>query len=259
MELAEKNIIVTGCASGMGAATVRAYASAGAQVVGMDVNGEAGEEVCFDATEEGPGTATYMSADVSNQDMVQRTFRAAVDQLGSLHVLAHPAAIHQRSTATSVTVDEWDTIFAVNVRGTMLTNQAAYPYIKNSGGGSIINFGSISGNRPEPGAAAYSAGKGAVHSWTRTAAGTWGADGVRVNAVLPAMTTPMAEGARKAAASEEQIAERYWRNLYPIALGQEYGDPDRDLGPVMVFLASDASHFITGQLIPVDGGQGQVR
>ena len=110
----------------------------------------------------------------------------------------------------------------------------------------------------EPTAAAYSAAKGAVHAWTRTAAGTWGADNIRVNAILPAMATPMYREAM-ARATAEQITASCWRNLSSIAMGNEYGDPDRDLGPVMVFLASDASRFITGQLIPVDGGQTNVR
>jgi 3-oxoacyl-[acyl-carrier protein] reductase len=140
----------------------------------------------------------------------------------------------------------------------MLTNQVAHRYLKAAGGGAIINFGSISGQRPEPSAAAYSAAKGAVHAWTRTAAGTWGADNVRVNAILPAMATPMYREAM-ARATEEQRNESYWRNARSIALGEAYGDPDRDLAPVMVFLASDASRFITGQLIPVDGGQTNVR
>jgi 3-oxoacyl-[acyl-carrier protein] reductase len=83
-------------------------------------------------------------------------------------------------------------------------------------------------------------------------------DKVRVNAVLPAMATPMYQEAM-ARSNEAQRTASYWRNRESIALGQEYGDPDRDLGPVMVFLASDASHFITGQLIPVDGGQTSVR
>ena len=145
-------------------------------------------------------------------------------------------------------------MFSVNVKGTMLTNQTARFYMKNSGGGSIINFGSISGLRPEPSASAYSAAKGAVHSWTRTAAGTWGKDNIRVNAILPAMATPMYRAARERSSEEENLAS-HWRNSVPIALGQEYGDPDKDLAPVMIFFASDASKFITGQLIPVDGGQ----
>ena len=171
-----------------------------------------------------------------------------------MDVLAHPAAIQRASDASNVSVEDWDLMFSVNVKGTMLTNQIAYKYMKESGGGSIINFGSISGLRPEPSASAYSAAKGAVHSWTRTASGTWGKDNIRVNAILPAMATPMYYAARERSTEEENIAS-HWRNSVPISLGQEYGDPDRDLAPVMVFFASDSSRFITGQLIPVDGGQ----
>ena len=157
-----------------------------------------------------------------------------------------------------MSVEDWDLMFAVNVRGTMLTNQAAHTHMKASGGGSIINFGSISGQRPEPSAAAYSAAKGAVHSWTRTAAGTWGVDNIRVNAILPAMVTPMYEEARARPYDEEKMAS-YQVQMATIAMGGKYGDPDKDLGPVMVFFASDASWFISGQLIPVDGGQTNVR
>jgi 3-oxoacyl-[acyl-carrier protein] reductase len=258
MELNAKRIIVTGCARGMGAATVRAYVGAGARVVGMDLAEEDGQKVCVEASATGPGSAAYLKVDVADYESVEAMFAEAVGQLGGLDTLAHPAAIHAGSDAGDVTVDDWDRMFAVNVRGTMITNQVARKHIKESGGGSIINFGSISGQRPEPTAAAYSAAKGAVHAWTRTAAGTWGADNIRVNAILPAMATPMYYEARKRATEEENTAS-FWRNQQPIALGQEYGDPDRDLGPVMVFLASDASRFITGQLIPVDGGQHNVR
>ena len=147
---------------------------------------------------------------------------------------------------------------AVNLRHQFFAAREAAREMKAARGGSIINFGSISGLRPEITAAAYSAAKGAVHSWTRTAAGTWGKDKVRVNAVLPAIRTPMLDEGYARFTEEEKTAA-YWQNFQPIALGEDYGDPDRDLGPVMVFLASDASHFITGQLIPVDGGQTNVR
>ena len=258
MELTKKRIIVTGCARGMGSSTVRAYVNAGADVVGMDVMDEAGRAVCSDAANKGPGNATYLNVDVADKNSVRTAFAKAAERLGGLDALAHPAAIQRSSDAGDVSVDDWDLMFAVNVRGTMLTNQTAYQHMKTSGGGSIINFGSISGQRPEVSAAAYSAAKGAVHSWTRTAAGTWGQDNVRVNAILPAMATPMYVEARERATEDENVAS-YWQNHHSIALGNEYGDPDHDLGPVMVFLASDASGFITGQLIPVDGGQTNVR
>ena len=258
MELKGKRIIVTGSARGMGAATVRAYVSAGADVIGMDMLDDAGTTVAADANAAGPGTAAYLHVDVSDRDSVQAAFAQAVEHLGGLDVLAHPAAIQRSADASEVTVEDWDLMFAVNVRGTMLTNQTAAGYMKAAGGGSIINFGSISGQRPEPSAAAYSAAKGAVHSWTRTAAGTWGADNIRVNAILPAMVTPMYEEARARPYDEEKFA-RYQVQNAGIAISGAYGDPDKDLGPVMVFFASDASWFITGQLIPVDGGQTNVR
>ncbi len=258
MELRNKRIIVTGAARGMGAATVRAYVGAGAHVIGMDLMDDAGVATAEDANAKGPGTAGYLHVDVSDKERVATAFAEAVKRLGGLDALAHPAAIQRSSSASDVSVEDWELMFAINVRGTMLTNQAAHGYIKAAGGGAIINFGSISGLRPEPSAAAYSASKGAVHSWTRTAAGTWGADNIRVNAILPAIATPMLKEAA-ARATEDQKAAGYWLNVSTIAMGQQYGDPDRDLGPVMVFLASDASRFITGQLIPVDGGQTNVR
>lgn len=253
-----KRIIVTGSARGMGEATVQAYVAAGAQVVGMDVNDEAGEQAAAAANESGPGSASYMHVDVSDHGSVDSAFAAAADQMGGLDVLAHPAAIQAGSTPGKVTTEHWDNMFAINVRGTMLANQVAFHHIKAAGGGSIINFGSISGHRPEPTSVAYSAAKGAVHSWTRSAAAAWGADGVRVNAILPAMATPMYREAM-AKMDEAQSTASFWMNHQSIALGNKYGDPLTDLGPVMVFFASDASRFITGQLIPVDGGQTNTR
>jgi len=258
MELEGKRIIVTGSARGMGAGTLRSYVKAGATVVGMDVRDDEGTAVASEADAGGPGSATYLHVDISDRGSIEQAFGAAVAQLGGLDVLAHPAAIHRFSNASDVSVEDWDFMFKVNVRGTMLTNQIARGHMQSSGGGSIINFGSISGQRPEPGAAAYSAAKGAVHSWTRTAAGTWGADNIRVNAILPAMDTPMYREALAQAPEEVQDSNRQV-NLATIYMGGQYGDPDKHLGPVMVFLASDASWFITGQMIPVDGGQTSMR
>jgi NAD(P)-dependent dehydrogenase (short-subunit alcohol dehydrogenase family) len=259
MDLDGKKIIVTGAARGMGAATVRAYVRAGAVVTAMDVADDAGEKVVAEANAEGPGRATYRHVDVSDKQSVDVAFAGAVEEMGGLDVLAHPAAIQRGGAAADVTPEDWDLMFAVNVRGTMLTNQAAHRAMRDGGkGGSIINFGSVSGLRPEAVAPAYSAAKGAVHSWTRTAAAAWGGDGVRVNAILPAIATPMYNEALSRMTPEQAEAHR-WQNEESIAVGKKYGDPDRDLGPVMVFFASDDSRFITGQLIPVDGGQTSVR
>ena len=256
--LENKRIIVTGAARGMGEATVIAYVSAGAQVVAMDINDAAGAAVVAAANDQGPGQATYQHVDIADKGSVVAAFDEAADHLGGLDALAHPAAIQAGADPSRVSVDDWDQMFAVDVRGSMLTNQAAYHHMKTSGGGSIINFGSISGQRAEPGAAAYSAAKGAVHSWTRSSAAAWGRDKIRVNAILPAMATPMYLEAM-ALMTEAQSDASYWMNHQSISLGEKYGDPLTDLGPVMVFFASDASRFITGQLIPVDGGQTNTR
>ncbi|MGC0273909.1 SDR family NAD(P)-dependent oxidoreductase [Pseudactinotalea sp. Z1739] len=257
MDLTGKKIIVTGGARGMGAATVAAYVEAGATVVAMDVLDDEGRAVTEAATQTGPGSASYRNLDVSNKGRVDTVFAEAVEQMGGLDVLAHPAAIQRSAAAEDTPVADWDLMFAVNVRGTMLTNAAAHRHMKGAGG-SIINFGSISGLRAEISAPAYSASKGAVHSWTRTAAGSWGKDNIRVNAILPAIATPMYDEAIARLDHDGRTAH-YWQNEEAIALGQKYGDPKEDLGPVMVFLASDGSRFITGQLIPVDGGQASVR
>ena len=257
MDITDYKIIVTGGASGMGAATVRAYVAAGAHVVSMDVNAD-GEAIAAAAAEQGPGTASFMKVDIADKASVDAAFDEAVAKLGGLDAVAHPAAIQRPGDAASVTVEDWDLMFAVDVRGTMLVNQAAHRHMAGQGRGSIINFGSVSGLRPEPVAPAYSAAKGAVHSWTRTAAAAWGKDGVRVNAILPAIATPMYDTAI-GRLDEEGRAAHFWQNEHSIALGQKYGDADRDLGPVMIFLASEASRFITGQLLPVDGGQTSVR
>lgn len=255
MELTGRRIVVTGCAREMGAATLAAYARAGARVVGMDLDADAGAAQVEDASSR--GEVHFEPVDVADPASVTGAFARATSLLGGLDALAHPAAIQGPGDAATVDPATWDRMMAVNVRGTMLTNQAAHRAMAGAGG-SIINFGSVSGLRPEPVAPAYSASKGAVHSWTRTAAAAWGRDCVRVNAILPAIATPMYDEAI-AQMTPEQRDAHYWQNERSIALGEGYGDAEADLGPVMVFLASDASRFITGHLLPVDGGQTSVR
>ena len=244
MELEGKRIIVTGCANGMGAATTRAFVKAGAHVIGMDIDDETGASVCAEAS--GSGAASYLHADVSDYASVQSAFAEAVSNLGGLDVLANPAGIHRAGITGEITVEDWDLVFAVNVRGTMLTNQEAHPYLKESGGGSIINFGSISGQRAEAKAAAYSATKGAVHAWTRSSAGAWGADNIRVNAIAP--------GPTDTDALNNQVPEEFKAPLVQSLAIKRLGTPDDHVGPVL-FLLSDEAKWITGHVLAVDGGQ----
>lgn len=248
MQLEGKRIIVTGGASGIGAATVRAYAAEGARVACLDVNDAAGRRI---AAEAGP-TVAYHHCDVARRAEVFEVFTRVAGQLGGLDVLAHVAGVERGTPAEDIADDEWDLVFAVNVKGTLHANQAAFRHMKERGG-HIINFGSGAAIRGQRGSAHYSASKGAVMSWTRTVAQEWGQYGITVNSVVPAIWTPMYD-AHRARMSEQERMVHDMAMRHVIPLGGRLGDPDRDMAPVMVFLASDASRFITGQAVVVDGG-----
>jgi len=253
MQLQQKRIIVTGGAMGIGESVVKAYAAEGASVVSLDISDELGAKVAAEASRTGPGKATYHRCNVSEHEEVEAVFSAAVDELGGLDVLVNVAGVHRHCPPDAITTDLYRFIFDVNVLGTMNTNGAAYRLMKSSGTGNIINFGSESGLAGEINNALYSASKGAVHTWSRNVARQWGPDGIRVNYVLPYMWTKMYDDFR-AALSPEDLKAHDEETAKDIPLGGAFGRAERDLAPVMVFLASDASHFMTGQMFPVDGG-----
>lgn len=257
MNLQNKRIIVTGGSKGIGASVVKNYCLKGARVVSFDVDTSNGQQVVDECNQIRENSALFLNVDISNSTAVKEAFEKAVVFLGGLDVLANVAGVHKAIPADSTTKEEIDFITGININGTIFTNQEAFKYLKDNGG-SIINYGSISGLRPEVGSALYSLTKGAVHSWTRTIAHEWGKYNIRVNAILPIIATPMYKASLEAMTPE--VYENFKNNtLSQIPLGQEYGDPDRDLAPVMNFFASDDSRFITGQLIPVDGGLASIR
>ena len=254
MELRNKKIIVTGSAQGIGASTVRAYVAAGAQVAAMDVDADKGEAAL--AGLDGPGSAFFITCNVGDRAEVDAAFDAAVKRLGGLDVLAHVAGVHRHAKTHDVPDETLAWLFNVNVNGTIYTNGAAYRHMPQ--GGSIINFGSESGLTAEINNAVYGASKAAVHAWTRSVAREWGKRGIRLNAVLPYMVTPMYERFREAL-SDADLAAHDKATAEQIPLGGKFGNADTDLAPVMVFLAGEGSRFITGQLLPVDGGLISVR
>ena len=127
-------VIITGGASGMGEALVRHFARQGAQVILFDVNDAAGESIALAASAAGAGQADFLHCDVSDEASVTAAFAEAVARLGGLDCLIHAAGIAPGAPAEQITVEGWDTIFAVNARGTFLTNQAAFAYLKAGGG-----------------------------------------------------------------------------------------------------------------------------
>ncbi len=248
MQLHERRIVVTGGASGIGAAAVRAYVRAGARVAALDINDDAGQRVVEDAG----ANARYYHCDIAQRAQVERVFDAAAAWLGGLDVMANVAGVERGTPAESIPDDEWDLIFDVHVKGTLYTNQAAFRHLKEHGG-RIINFGSGAGIRGQRGSAHYSAAKGAVMAWTRTVAQEWGKYNITVNSVAPAIWTPMYD-AHRARMSDQERTIHDMAMQHVIPLGGKLGDPDRDMAPVMVFLASEASGFVTGQVFCVDGG-----
>ncbi len=251
MELNQKKIIVTGASQGIGASALRAFVAAGAQVAAMDIDPDKGEAAVASANAAGPGSAFFLRCDVADRAAVDASFDAAVSRLGGLDVLAHIAGVHRHAATHDVPEETLAWLFNVNVNGTIYTNGAAYRHMPN--GGSIINFGSESGLTAEINNAVYGASKAAVHAWTRSVAREWGKRGIRLNAVLPYMVTPMYARFREALSAEDLAAHDH-ATAEQIPLGGKFGDADTDLAPVLVFLAGDGSRFITGQLIPVDGG-----
>lgn len=261
MQLQDKRIIVTGGSRGIAESAVRAFTREGATVAALDVRDEDGQRVAREASERGPGRARYYHCDVSNRAEVHRVFAEAVKEMNGLDGLVHAAGVHREGAAEKISDEDWDLVLDVNLKGTFITNQEAFPYLRDNGDGRILNFGSGAGLAPYRNAAHYSASKGGVISWTRTVAHEWGQYGIRVNAVAPGIQTPMAAevGARRGEAAQDAQAMHEAMLAMLIPLGGKLGDADRDIAPVLVFLMTEGARFITAQIIPVDGGLAQTR
>ena len=252
MELKGRRLIVTGAAGGIGASVLRGLVAAGARVAAMDVNDAAGGGEAARADATGPGAARYFRCDVRRRAEVDAAFDAAAAWLGGLDALINIAGIERASPAESIGDADWDLMFDVNARGTLNTNQAAFPYLCAKGG-RILNFGSAAGVMGLPGCAHYSAAKAAVLGWTRAVAKEWGKYGISVNAAAPGMWTPMYE-AHRARMDAQALAAHDSMMAGLIPLGGKLGDPDRDMTPFVVFMMSEGARFITGQTLAVDGG-----
>jgi 3-oxoacyl-[acyl-carrier protein] reductase len=242
-----RRILVTGAATGIGAATIRVLHAAGARLAATYHRTTPADDA---------PDVTWLQCDVRDPESVDTTVDRAVTELGGLDVWDNAAGLWQPGVPGLITSDEIDFLLATNVKATVLTNQAAYRVMREKGG-QIINFGSAEAVMGSPIAAVYAATKGAVQAWTRSAAKAWGADRVTVNALAPAVQTAGADRLRDFLGPDVAPFIDQQMKL-SIPLGGKLGDPTDDLGPVLVFLASAGARFITGQLIPVDGGLAMV-
>ncbi len=239
----------------MGAAAARAFVSQSWLVAVLDIQDELGSRVVAAANEERPGSAVYRHCDIRHRDEVQQSFASAVGDLGGLDALVQCAGVDRVAAAESMTEEEWDLVVDTNLKGTFLTNQAAFSHLREHGG-RIVNFASSSGLTVYPEHGHYVASKGGVISWSRSLAAEWGRYGINVNAFLPFARTPMFETFQAALSHEARAAFEAHVAAQPLG---RMGDPDADIAPVLVFLLSDASRYITGQMIAVEGGLAPVR
>jgi NAD(P)-dependent dehydrogenase (short-subunit alcohol dehydrogenase family) len=246
-----RRIIITGGASGMGEGLVRAFPQLGAKVASLDLTEEAGSRIAQDAG------ASFFAVNVSDQASVDAAVDAAVAELGGLDVLIHAAGIAPAARAEETSVSLWNTVMAINALGTMLTNQAAFRHLKSTGG-QILNFASAAGVVGLPNKSAYAASKGAVLGFTRTAASEWAKFGITVNAIAPAIWTPMYDKTRSEMTAE-QLAAHDAMMAGAVPIGGKLGDIETDFVPVMAFYSSPGAGFMTGQTISVDGGTLMVR
>jgi NAD(P)-dependent dehydrogenase (short-subunit alcohol dehydrogenase family) len=240
-----RRILVTGGATGIGAAAVGVLSEAGAEVAAT-----------YHQTPPPEGlAAAWLQCDVRAADAVSAMVQQAVEHLGGLDVLVNAAGLWQAGVPGYIDADEIAFLLDTNVKATILTNQAAYAVMKDQDtkGGRIINFGSSEAVMGSPISAVYAATKGAVQAWTRSAARAWAADNVTVNALAPAVQTAGADRLRDFLGPEaSELINQQMKMMIP--LGGTLGDPARDVGPILVFLAGPGSGFITGQLLAVDGG-----
>lgn len=240
-----RRILVTGGATGIGAAAVAVLTAAGAEVAATYHQTPPPDDLA----------AAWLQCDVRDTEAVSAMVHQAVTHLGRLDVLVNAAGLWQAGIPGYIGADDISFLLDTNVKATILTNQAAYAVMKDQDpkGGRIINFGSSEAVMGSPISALYAATKGAVQGWTRSAAKAWAADKVTVNALAPAVQTPGADRLREFLGPEAAaLIDQQMQMMIP--LGGTLGDPARDLGPMLVFLAGPGSGFITGQLLAVDGG-----
>lgn len=246
MRLANKIALVTGAASGFGAGIARRYAAEGAKVVCADLNLAGAEAIA----QEIGGVAA--GGDVSRGEDVAAMVGKAVEAFGGLDILVNNAGTtHRNQPLLDVTEAEFDRVYAVNVKSIFWTTQHAVPLFRRQGrGGVIINIASTAGIRPRPGLTWYNGTKGAVNIITLSMAQELGKDGIRVNAICPVIgETALLEAFMGVPDTPENRA----RFLATIPLGRM--STPADVANAALFLAEDASNFLTGVLLPVDGGR----
>lgn len=250
MRLKDKVALVTGSSRGVGRAVALAYAKEGAKVV---VNYTSNEAAANDVVQQigALGTqAIAVKADVARRAEVERLVAAGIERFGSLDILVNNAGFTRPALMLKMTEEQWDEVVDIHLKGAFLCSQAAGHHMKERGRGKIINVTSVAGLVGTVGQINYSAAKGGIISMTKSIAREMARYNVCANVIsLGIVSTDMTEKIR----SDEKLQEIYMNRI----LLKRFAEPD-DISPAFVFLASDESNYITGQLLCVDGGYGMI-
>lgn len=245
MDFTGKVALITGAASGMGAATAREFAATGGHVVIVDLNALLARNVAAEI-----GVQEPIIGDVSDSDFCRRAVEMTLKRHGRLDILVNCAGIIFRADAQGTSDENWRRVMAVNVDGVFFMSRAAIGQMKKQGSGVIINFGSIWGGVGAAGVTAYCASKGAVLNLTRAMALDHARDGIRINAVCPGeVNTPMLASGRPSPPTPEDL-KKLGETMVPMG---RLADPV-EIARVVLFLASDAASYMTGSLVTVDAG-----
>jgi len=246
-ELRDKVAIITGAASGIGRAAAELFAEEGATVIAADVVDAAGQKIADELSARGHSCA-FIHADVSREADVQAMIHFALARYGRLDVLFNNAGIEGETAPTAeASLENWERVIGVNLRGVFLGCKYGIEAMLRQGGGAIVNNASVAGLVGFAGIPAYCAAKGGVVQLTRTAALEYATSGVRVNCLCPGVIdTPMV---RRFTGDDPQ-ARAQMEALEPVSrMGTA-----REVAELALFLASERSSFLTGAIIPVDGG-----
>jgi gluconate 5-dehydrogenase len=240
-----KTALVTGAAGGIGSVLAVALAEAGATVGLHDLTTTQLEEPRR-LIEEAGGRAVTLAADLGDVDACRKLMGEAHQALGRLDVLINCAAMNRRKPIEEVTQDDFDTIIAVDLRGAYILSQAACPIMRAHGGGKIINIGSLTSLIGLGNVSLYGMAKAAVAQLTKTMAVEWAKDNIQVNCIAPGfMMTPLSQPLWA-----DDYKAQWMRSRIPL---RRPGQPEELVG-VVLLLASEASSYLTGQTIVVDGG-----
>jgi NAD(P)-dependent dehydrogenase (short-subunit alcohol dehydrogenase family) len=245
-----KVALITGAASGIGAATARRFAQEGAKVLLADVQDELGRAVLQEIAAAG-GEARYVHADVSAAEDVSGMIRAAVEGFGRLDVLYNNAGLGRGGPITELAEEDWDLVLDVDLKSVYLGCKYAIPEMRKIGGGAIVSTASIAGLRGSAWLHPYNAAKAGVINLTRSVAAEAGRYNIRVNCVCPGIIrTPIFTNV---AQLPPDAQEQTWQQMGRRVLLGRVGLPE-EIAKVVAFLASDEASYITGAAIVVDGG-----